>query len=480
MKPESRFHVVTVGWPQQLIDELGAEIAMRSRAQFTHIAHPRHSASDFSGHSAREDVQFFRDSPGFELPTADAQFLAALEMEGIPTIHNMILGDRVVCRLDYSAALQYATFLAKRLSQLYGELRPDVVIGGFDSLHGGLSLAIAKSMRLPWFALHFSVLPPGYACLCDRMSPAARVQLAPRPREEMLLLADESLRRFEERQVQAYAYTPPVRSLARSMSAIPRRLKSLIRVLRKSADREFAQFTETEPRYDAIAALRQLWRLRNARGALNSVNTVLEPPDEPYLLFGLHMQPESSIDVWAPFFSNQLWVIELLARSIAPTHKVLVKVHKSDVANWPREALERMRLLPGVELVHPQAEARRLIERAAVVVAIQGTMGLEAALLGRPVIMLGESPVKVFPTAAAVGELAELPALVKRQLALASPRREEIVEAYASYLAPFMPACHNDWRMRKRPDEIEGFVKLFEALETYLKRQHQAPARTVA
>ena len=43
-----------------------------------------------------------------------------------------------------------------------------------------------------------------------------------------------------------------------------------------------------------------------------------------------------------------------------------------------------------------------------------------------------------------------------------------------------MPACHNDWRMRKRPDEIEGFVKLFEALETYLTRQDGKPARTVA
>ena len=71
MKPESRFHVVTVGWPQQLIDELGAEIAKRSRARFTHIAHPRHSASEFSGHDAREAVRFFRDSPGFALPDAD-------------------------------------------------------------------------------------------------------------------------------------------------------------------------------------------------------------------------------------------------------------------------------------------------------------------------------------------------------------------------------------------------------------------------
>ena len=186
----------------------------------------------------------------------------------------MILGDRVVSRLDYAAALRYATFLARRLSQLSGNCGP--MSSSADSIHctAASPWPLRNACGLPWFALHFSVLPPGYACLCDRMSPAARVQLAPRPREEMLLLADESLRRFEERQVQAYAYTPPPRSLARSMSAIPRRLKSLIRVLRKSADREFAQFTDTEARYDAFAALRQLWRLRNAHGALNAVNTV--------------------------------------------------------------------------------------------------------------------------------------------------------------------------------------------------------------
>ena len=59
--------------------------------------------------------------------------------------------------------------------------------------------------------------------------------------------------------------------------------------------------------------------------------------------------------------------------------------------------MARMRSFPGVELVAPLADARSFIESADLVVAIQGTIGLEAALLGKPVIMLGESPGHAVP-----------------------------------------------------------------------------------
>jgi hypothetical protein len=187
------------------------------------------------------------------------------------------------------------------------------------------------------------------------------------------------------------------------------------------------------------------------------------------VLFGLHMQPEASIDVWAPFFANQAWVIELLSRSIPPTHRLLVKVHKSDAANYTREQFARMRSFPGVSLVKPFADARPFIEQAGLVVSIQGTMGLEAALLGRPVIMLGESPVTLLPSATQVGAITDLPALVRRKLEEDPPPRESIVEAFADYLAPFLPASHNDWRAPADAGEPRRFVALFDAL-----RQHVA------
>jgi len=106
-------------------------------------------------------------------------------------------------------------------------------------------------------------------------------------------------------------------------------------------------------------------------------------------------------------------------------------------------------------------------EKSDLVVSIQGTMGLEAALLGKPVIVLGDSPVTLFPTAARIGELSELPALVRRQLALTPPSRQQIVDAYADYLSVFAPAVYNDWMRPRTETEIERLSAMFRGLIKY-------------
>lgn len=194
----------------------------------------------------------------------------------------------------------------------------------------------------------------------------------------------------------------------------------------------------------------------------------MTPPSTPYVLFGLHMQPESSIDVWAPFFSNQLWVIELVARSVPPTHGVLVKIHKSDAAHYSRAELARMLSFPGVRLVEPFASSREFIEAADLVIAIQGTMGLEAALLGKPVISLGDSPVSVFPSVARIGQIEDLPRLIRQKLSERPPERSRIIDAYEEYLSPFMKASHNDWTAPITSQGIDGYVQLFESLSEHV------------
>ena len=97
------------------------------------------------------------------MPAADKSLLASLEQDGLPTIHNMIMGDRIVSKLEYADVLGYATFLARRLGAIFDEIKPSVIIGGFDAIHGGLALAVARERNIPWFALNFSVLPPGLA-----------------------------------------------------------------------------------------------------------------------------------------------------------------------------------------------------------------------------------------------------------------------------------------------------------------------------
>ena len=125
---------------------------------------------------------------------------------------------------------------------------------------------------------------------------------------------------------------------------------------------------------------------------------------------------------------------------------------------------------PGVEIVAPFADTRTFIEKSDLLVTIQGTMGLEAALLGKPVIVLGDSPILEFPSVTRIGEISDLPALVCSKLAERPPSRREVTSAYAAYLTPFMPASHNDWTQDLKDVEIDAYVTLLDQLSSYLQR----------
>ena len=474
------FHITTVGWDHTLVEGLCDRIAERSANRFSHIMHPRYMRSEWHGRLDRPDVYFLREDVRQPMPEADRELLVSLERDGVPTVHNMIMGDRIVSRLEYEDALRYATFLARQMIELFASIKPSVVIGGFDAIHGGIALAVARRMGIPWFALNFTTIPSGLAGFCERMSPAAGVRLNVRSPGELRSLAEGSLQRFESRSIQAAAYVaPPPLSPTAQVAKLPARFAALRRTIRKSHMRDVFRYTEERSGHSVLAAARRLRRTAASRAAVARIRTVPAPPTTPYILFGLHMQPESSIDVWAPFFSNQMWVIELLARSIPPTHRLLVKIHKSDIANHSREQLDRMRALPGVELVAPFVDTREFIERADLLILIQGTMGLEAALLGKPVIMLGESPVARFPSVSQAGAITELPALVRRKLAERPPSRTAIVEAFGDYLASFLPASSNNWTISRDAKEIDGYVKLFQALKQFLASESEDSRRRI-
>jgi hypothetical protein len=382
----------------------------------------------------------------------------------------MLLGDRFVSHLNYEDGLRYATYLTQRLFALYEETKPSVVIGGFDALHGSLEMAVARQMGIPWFAPVFTVIPSGMAAFCSDLSPASAVDLEPGRHAAMLELAESCLAEFEGRRLTAPAYIPPrLFSPSVIVRSIPTQAKAFLAVVRRRSHRESLKYTNYENSYSVSARVREAFRLRRNLWRLHRRPLVTKPIDGPYVFFGLHMQPESSIDVMAHFFANQPRVIELIARSLPPTHRLLVKLHKSDAPNYSLEWLARIEVLPGVQLVSPYADTFELIQRADLVVSIQGTIGLEAALLGKSLLLFGDSPVQSFPSASTVGRTIDLPKLIREKLVEGRTDRAQIVKAYARYLAPYYPASMNEWQFRPTNAEIAGYVKLFGLLENYVK-----------
>lgn len=474
MTAAGSFQFVTVGTTPELIHNLWDPIAAGSAFRFSHIVHPRFCRKSWPEGSSGSKKYFFSDELQVRLPAPDRKFLLSLEREGVPTVHNMILGDRVVAALPYEDALGYATLIGKRLTELLEQIKPAAVIGGFDAIHGSMALAVARKMGVPWYALHFSVIPQGLACFCDKVSPDARVLLEAVPFAQTQALATNSLHQFESREIVAPAYIAPTpRSISEHFTSLLGRMSTVFRMLSGEHFRELSRYTDPASRHDIPSAIKYLRHSARARRAVARNSMLGSPPPNPYVLFGLHMQPESSIDVWAPFFSNQMWVIELLSRSIPPTHRLLVKIHKSDTARYSGAELRKMASYPGVKLVAPRADTRRLIENADLIVLIQGTIGLEAALLGKPVIMLGQSPFALFPSVTQNTEITALPALIKQKLNERRPSRNEILASYCEYLRPFAPASTNDWTVSREAAEICDYRRLFDRLSEYVMRMHR-------
>jgi hypothetical protein len=463
--PLAAFHFLTVGTSARLVRNLWDPIAARAGFRISHLVHPTYDQASWDPAVTSNPVYFLREDIRAEMPAPDRKLLESLERPDVPTIHNMIMSDRVVSKLHYEDALAYATYVVKRLTVLFREVAPSAIIGDFDALHSALALAVARQQGIPWFALSFSTIPSGHVACCTALSPGSIVALEPHRQETLRGRASEILRDFEQGRTRAPAYVPP-RLLAPEfvLRQVPAQLRALRRVLQRRRYARYRRYTDYRNSYTLSGLFREALRLRSNLWRLPKARLLEQPPSIPYAFIGLHMQPEASIDVAAHFFSNQLRVIELIARSLPPTHALLVKLHKSDVPNYSTEFISQLTRFPGVQVVAPHASSLDFIRAADLVLAIQGTIGLEAALLGKPVIMFGDSPVKVFPSVTTFGKTIELPRLVRAKLAEPRPARAQIADAFATYLTPFYPASANDWDLIPNGAQIDGYAHFFRVL----------------
>ncbi|MDO8499662.1 MAG: hypothetical protein Q7S66_03305 [bacterium] len=113
-------------------------------------------------------------------------------------------------------------------------------------------------------------------------------------------------------------------------------------------------------------------------------------PREDYAFYPLHYEPEIAISLFAPFFSDQIALIKLIARSLPVGHKLYVKEHPAMVVYRPRSYYQELKKIPNVKIINPAVTSFEIIPFAKLVATISGTAGWEATLLKKPVITFGD------------------------------------------------------------------------------------------
>ncbi|MDD5290987.1 MAG: hypothetical protein PHZ04_02615 [Patescibacteria group bacterium] len=108
-----------------------------------------------------------------------------------------------------------------------------------------------------------------------------------------------------------------------------------------------------------------------------------------FVYFPLQFQPEASMDVTAPYFSNQIEIARLAAMSMPDDYVLAVKEHPAMVGLRPPSYIEKIARTVNIKLIDYRISSEDVLKRADLIISPNSTTIAEAAFLNKPAIQLG-------------------------------------------------------------------------------------------
>ena len=162
-------------------------------------------------------------------------------------------------------------------------------------------------------------------------------------------------------------------------------------------------------------------------------NKYFEIPNEKddYVYMPLHLIPESTTFVKAPFYINELFIIEQVSKSLPIGWQLYVKEHQSMLGERSFSFYKAVRKFPNVKLVkfNYYEDPKPWIQNSKGVITIAGTSAYEAAMLGKKSIVFADVPFTLIEGVTRIQSFQELPSLI------ASFGLIDNIKSCASYLA---------------------------------------------
>lgn len=183
-------------------------------------------------------------------------------------------------------------------------------------------------------------------------------------------------------------------------------------------------------------------RLRKWRGYGNLFEKPKE--NEDFAFFPLHTEPEIATLVLAPFYTNQIALIQNIAKSLPVLFKLYVKEHPSMLYYRPRSYYKELKKIPNLRLIDVKVSSTDLIKKAKIVLTITGAGGWEGVLLKKPVITFGSVFYNELSMVKHSDNIEELPNLVKECLENYLPNDEELVNFLSAIFENSLPLNYFD------------------------------------
>jgi hypothetical protein len=437
----------------------------------------------------------------------DWVFLKELEKEyGIPYLWPFIEVDRIIRHGQHIHEYPYNTppysheemllllqVTAKAILKFLEEEKPDaVVFSVVGSLSSFLLYTIAKKKNIAVQIITLTrvgtrhTLTSDYKTLTDVDALYEKISSGALNLPDERARAETFLQQFRKRPA-PYAKTdsPKTRPVTRGRQFDFLKPRNLLRSLQWLVTVWNNYFTGNE-RYDYSTV--KPWhffidKIKQKTRVLIGFDALYDKIDltKKFAFFPLQVEPEISTMLYAPYYTDQLWVAKQTAKSLPIDWLLYVKEHPAMYGRRTKRFYKELKKIPNVRLIPPTIESFNITTRARLIVTITGTAGWEAAIFKKPAITFGDVFYNQLPMVRQCRVISELPQLIREHLA--HWKHDET--ALLNYLtAIFAASAEVDlfeiWnvegggRLKERAHELEPLVELIAKKLTLQINQNNA------
>lgn len=350
----------------------------------------------------------------------DSAVLSRYEAEvGPPGVWAALLADRRIffgryckVRQDYTPRYSQQQMLGavtealERIEDLLLKVKPDIVVGFVPvTLHEFLILRLAEARGIPFLLLRSTKIA-NLVSLNDRLMGLSN-HIEKNLKNE---IQDAAAAAIAHEYIESTCARGAVYEGMHHASHAHRhfRMSSVARAIVAGCKHEFLRRRSSVVMNDPhnpgylvpilIEQFLQPWRASQLRQLVARSGRSLGPRDTGYCLYPLHFEPEIALQIYGRPFQNQIEVARMLALALPAGMKLVVKEHPRAAGFRPRGYYKKLLSIPNVILALPEEPSHRLVRTASLVAIITGNIGLEAAVLGKPVLVLGQADYSVLPS----------------------------------------------------------------------------------
>ncbi len=422
-----------------------------------------------------------------EIPRYDLEecvdYLRRLEMSGdIENLNLMAHADRIIQQYPFEKVVKILAGVCRFWEKLFRDACPEAVVGEVACASEWIAWSLARRQDIQYLIPYPSTLPGRFTFLRSPQggwdSAAALYEQA---KEQGLTpqqtgVAEEFLSTFRRTRLRSPIHAPvgrpPVKfdriaaeRLFRRAGRVPFRVRTYL----KDGDFEIGSYNGRPPWEPAKKDLLRILRY------IVSERTIFETEltKSKYVYFPLHVQPEFTIDVRAPFYTNQVALIESIAKSVPAGYRVVVKDHPAMRGSRPLNYYRDIKKLYNVQLLSPSVDSHTIIQNADAVLTIVGTTAWEGILYEKPVIAFGPLCYSFFDLLYNCESVNDLPAVLTKAIRGYKPDRDLLLKFIWATIESALPGVWGIPLMSPSISEQANIDKIADsiAMET------QAPAR---